>query len=80
MRRLLDAFALATYRMVFFPKVLGHVEVAIVDLFDRLKRNMHSAPAILAEIIRALNACQKNGQGRFFGSTLLFYIWARSHF
>ena len=32
------------------------------------------------EIIRALNACRKSGRGRFFGSALLLYIWARSHF
>ena len=57
----LDAFALAIYGMVFFPRVLEHVKVAVVDLFDRLNKNMHPAPTILAKIIRALNACQKDG-------------------
>ena len=55
----LDAYALAIYGLVLFPRILEHIEVAIVDLFKRLKRNVHLAPTILAEIIRALNACQK---------------------
>ncbi|KAG8496244.1 hypothetical protein CXB51_009063 [Gossypium anomalum] len=32
----IDLFALAIYELIIFPKVLGHIEVAIVDLFERL--------------------------------------------
>ena len=41
---------------------------------------MHLAPAILAEMIRALNAFQKKGQEKFSKSALLLYIWVQSHF
>ena len=58
----LNAFALAIYELVFFPKVLEHVEVAVIELFDQLKWNMHLAPAILAKIIRSLNACRTSGK------------------
>ena len=57
----LDAYALAIYGLVLFPRILGHTEVAIVDLFEQLKRNVYPTPAILAEIIRALNVCRKSG-------------------
>ena len=53
----LDAYALTIYGLVLFPRILGHIEVAVVDLFEWLKRNVHPAPVILVEIILALNAC-----------------------
>ncbi|MBA0772970.1 hypothetical protein Gotri_008278, partial [Gossypium trilobum] len=31
-------FALAIYRLIIFPKFLGHIEVAIVDFFEKLKQ------------------------------------------
>ncbi|MBA0844710.1 hypothetical protein Goarm_023251, partial [Gossypium armourianum] len=39
-RKKVDVFALSIYGLVVFPKALGHVDEAIIDLFDRLdKRN-----------------------------------------
>ncbi|KAL1157300.1 hypothetical protein V6Z11_A08G146600 [Gossypium hirsutum] len=32
----MDLFALAIYGLIVFPKVLGHIEVAVVDFFERL--------------------------------------------
>ncbi|KAL1181395.1 hypothetical protein V6Z11_A02G046000 [Gossypium hirsutum] len=34
----LDLFALAIYGLVVFPRVLGHIEVAVVDFFEKLKQ------------------------------------------
>ncbi|MBA0780203.1 hypothetical protein Gotri_004335 [Gossypium trilobum] len=30
-----DLFALAIYRLIIFPKVLGHIEVAVMDFFKK---------------------------------------------
>ncbi|MFQ6664719.1 hypothetical protein Gotur_031736 [Gossypium turneri] len=44
---------------------LGHVDEAILDLFDRLGKGVMPVPAILAEMFRSLNACRRAGEGRF---------------
>ncbi|KAG8496247.1 hypothetical protein CXB51_009056 [Gossypium anomalum] len=43
----IDLFALAIYGLIVFPKVLGHIEVAVVDFFERLKQGINPVPAIL---------------------------------
>ncbi|KAE8735344.1 No pollen germination related 2 [Hibiscus syriacus] len=75
-----DLFALGIYGMVIFPKVLGYVEAAVVDLFEQLPKKINPASAILAETFRSLNACRRLGGGRFSGCTQLLYVWIRSHF
>ncbi|KAE8691542.1 DNA-repair protein UVH3, putative isoform 1 [Hibiscus syriacus] len=75
-----DLFALGMYGMVIFPKVLGYVEAAVVDLFEQLPKKINPASAILAETFRSVNACRKLGGGRFSGCTQLLYVWVRSHF
>jgi len=78
--RIRDVFALAIYGLIIFPKVPGHIEVAVVDLFSKLGCGINPAPAILAETIRSLSHCKQEGSGRFIGCTPLLYIWLRSHF
>ncbi|KAE8668441.1 hypothetical protein F3Y22_tig00112319pilonHSYRG00027 [Hibiscus syriacus] len=68
------------YGMVIFPKVLGYIEAAVVDLFDQLPKRVNPTSAILTETFRSLNACRKLGGGRFSGCAQLFYVWIRSHF
>ncbi|KAE8654967.1 hypothetical protein F3Y22_tig00117034pilonHSYRG00338 [Hibiscus syriacus] len=75
-----DLFALGIYGMVIFPKVLGYVEAAVVDLFEQLPKKINPVSAILAETFRSLNACRRLGGGRFSGCTQLLYVWIRSHF
>ncbi|KAL1062081.1 hypothetical protein V6Z11_D13G056700 [Gossypium hirsutum] len=36
--RRIDLFALAIYGLVIFPNVLGHIEVAVVDFFKKLRQ------------------------------------------
>ncbi|KAG8480825.1 hypothetical protein CXB51_025311 [Gossypium anomalum] len=36
----MDLFALTIYGLIVFPKVLRHVEVAVVDFFERLKQGI----------------------------------------
>ncbi|KAG8482685.1 hypothetical protein CXB51_024182 [Gossypium anomalum] len=49
-----NLFALAIYGLVISPKVLGHLEVAVVDFFERLKQGINPVPTILAETFRSL--------------------------
>ncbi|MFQ6663702.1 hypothetical protein Gotur_031121 [Gossypium turneri] len=56
-KKKVDVFALSIYGFVIFPRVLGHVDKAISDLFDRLGKGVTTVPTILAETYRSLNAC-----------------------
>ncbi|MBA0787215.1 hypothetical protein Gotri_026166 [Gossypium trilobum] len=33
----IDLFALVIYGLIIFPKVLGHIEVAVMDFFEKLR-------------------------------------------
>ncbi|KAG8490352.1 hypothetical protein CXB51_016091 [Gossypium anomalum] len=41
MLKKVNLFTLAIYGLVIFPKVLGHLEVAVVDFFERLKQGIN---------------------------------------
>ncbi|KAG8480194.1 hypothetical protein CXB51_024932 [Gossypium anomalum] len=75
-----NLFALAIYGLVIFPRVLGHLEVAVFDFFERLKQGINPVPTILAETFRSLNSCRKMGKGRFIGCAQLLNVWMISHF
>ncbi|KAG8489176.1 hypothetical protein CXB51_017217 [Gossypium anomalum] len=79
-KKRVDVLALSIYGMVIFPKVLGHIDETVTDLFDRLGKQNTPVPAILAETIRSLNACQRAGEGKFIGCTQLLLVWFHSHF
>ncbi|EOY17441.1 Uncharacterized protein TCM_036609 [Theobroma cacao] len=74
------AFAMAIYGLVVFSKVLGHVEVSVIDFFDQVTRSINPAPSILAETLRSLNFCRCKREGRFIGCAQLLTIWIKSHF
>ncbi|MBA0575656.1 hypothetical protein Golob_024866 [Gossypium lobatum] len=59
MRKRVDIFALSIYGLVIFPKALGHVDEAVLDLFDKLDKRVTPVLVILAETFRSLNACRK---------------------
>ncbi|KAG8498380.1 hypothetical protein CXB51_007358 [Gossypium anomalum] len=75
-----NLFALAIYGLVIFPRVLGHIEVAVFDFFERLKQGVNPVPTILAETFRSLSTCRRVGKGRFIGCAQLLNIWILSHF
>ncbi|MBA0673530.1 hypothetical protein Goklo_024391, partial [Gossypium klotzschianum] len=64
-KKKVDVFVLSIYGLVIFPRALGHVDEAVLDLFDRLDKGVTPVPAILAETFRTLNACRRAGEGRF---------------
>ncbi|KAG8498174.1 hypothetical protein CXB51_007324 [Gossypium anomalum] len=61
-------------------KVLGHIEVAVMDFFERLRQGINPVPTILAETFRSLNCCRRKGEGCFIGCAQLFNVWILSHF
>ncbi|KAG8500631.1 hypothetical protein CXB51_004478 [Gossypium anomalum] len=75
-----NLFALAIYGLVIFLKVLGHLEVAVFDFFERLKQGVNPVPTILAETFRSLSTCRRVGKGRFIRCAQLLNVWILSHF
>ncbi|MBA0672115.1 hypothetical protein Goklo_028978 [Gossypium klotzschianum] len=66
-KKKVDVFALSIYGLMIFPRALGHVDEAVLDLFDRLGKGVTPILVILAETFRSLNACRRAGEGRFIG-------------
>ncbi|MBA0798604.1 hypothetical protein Gohar_009181 [Gossypium harknessii] len=56
-KKRVNIFALSIYELVIFLKVLGHIDDAVLDLFDRLDKRVTSILVILAETFRSLSAC-----------------------
>ncbi|KAL1091636.1 hypothetical protein V6Z11_D07G171000 [Gossypium hirsutum] len=79
-RKKVDVFTLSIYGLIVFPKVLGHIDEAVTDLFDRLDKGVTPVPVILVETFRSLNACRRTGEGRFIGCAQLLLGWFHSHF
>ncbi|MBA0818475.1 hypothetical protein Gohar_021817 [Gossypium harknessii] len=58
-KKRVDVFALSIYRLGIFPKALGHIDEAILDLFDWLDKRVTPVPIILAKTFRSLSACRR---------------------
>ncbi|KAG8479568.1 hypothetical protein CXB51_029346 [Gossypium anomalum] len=71
MLKRVNLFALAIYGLIVFPKVLGHIEVAVVDFFEKLKQGINPISTILAETFRSLSICKRKWEGRFIGCVQL---------
>ncbi|MBA0752980.1 hypothetical protein Gogos_020884 [Gossypium gossypioides] len=76
----IDLFALAIYGLVIFPKVLSHIEVTVVDFFEKLRQGINPFPTFLAETFRSLSSCKTKREGRFIGCAQLLNAWIFSHF
>ncbi|MBA0880888.1 hypothetical protein Goshw_024171, partial [Gossypium schwendimanii] len=79
-KKKVDVFALSVYGLVVFPKALGYVDEAVIDLFDRLDKRVTPVPTILAETCRSLNESQRAGDGKFIGCAQLLLTWFHNHF
>ncbi|MBA0880170.1 hypothetical protein Goshw_003862 [Gossypium schwendimanii] len=66
-RKKVDVFALSIYGLVIFPRALGQIDEATLDLFDRLDKRVTPVPVSLVETFRSLNVCRRMGEGRFIG-------------
>ncbi|KAA3484950.1 6-phosphofructo-2-kinase/fructose-2,6-bisphosphatase-like protein [Gossypium australe] len=80
MKKRVDVFALSIYRLVVFPKSLGHVDEAVSYLFNRLDKRVTLVPKILAKTFRSLNTFRRAGEERFIRFAQLLLAWFHSHF
>ena len=78
--QVLDVFDLAIYPLIIFPKVPGHVEVAVIDVIEQIAIQANPVPAIVAETLRTLNFYRRNGNGDLVCCIQMLYVWIRSHF
>ncbi|MBA0634863.1 hypothetical protein Godav_029720, partial [Gossypium davidsonii] len=53
-KKKVNIFALSIYGLMIFPRVLGYIDEAVTDLFDRLDKRVTPVPVILAETFRYL--------------------------
>ncbi|MBA0823530.1 hypothetical protein Goarm_020256, partial [Gossypium armourianum] len=65
--KLIKKNELSCVLLIIFPKVLGHIEVTVVDFFENLRQDINPAPTILAETFRSLSSCRKKGERCFIG-------------
>ena len=72
-------FALSIYGLVILPRMLGYIEMAVVDTFEQIQHSSNPSPAILAKTFRSLSYCHRNHEGCFLECAPLLYIWIRSH-
>ncbi|MBA0785771.1 hypothetical protein Gotri_025665, partial [Gossypium trilobum] len=79
-KKRVNVFTLSIYGLVIFSKALGHIDEAVLNLFDQLDKRVTPVPIILAEIFRSLSAYQRAGEGRFIGCAQLLLAWLHSHF
>ncbi|MBA0611392.1 hypothetical protein Godav_012084, partial [Gossypium davidsonii] len=79
-KKRVDVFTLSIYGLVIFPKVLGYIDDAVSDLFDRLDKRVTPVPVVLAETFRFLSTYRRVGEGRFIGCAQLLLVWFYSHF
>ena len=49
------AFALSSYGLVIFSRILGYIEMVVVDTFEQIQHGSNPSLAILAETFRSLN-------------------------
>ena len=68
------ALALSIYWLVIFPRMLGYIEMAVVDTFEQIQHGSNPSAAILAETFRSLNYYRRNQEGHFLGCAPLLYI------
>ncbi|MFQ6661689.1 hypothetical protein Gotur_029759 [Gossypium turneri] len=54
MKKKVDVFALSFYGLVVFPKALGHIDEAVIDLFDRQDKRVTLVPTPLNMVSQSL--------------------------
>ena len=76
----LATLALAVYGLIIFPRVIGHVEMIVIDFFEQVQNHANPSLAIVAKTIRSLNVCHRKLGERFMRCLSILYMWLRSHF
>ena len=76
----LVTLALTIYGLIIFSRVIGHVEVAVIDFFEQVQNHTNPSPAIVVETIRSLNVYRRKSGEHFMGCLPLLYVCLQSHF
>ncbi|MBA0722538.1 hypothetical protein Golax_003208 [Gossypium laxum] len=79
-RKAVDVFALSIYGLVIIPKVLGHVDDAVSNIFNQLDKRVIPVPTILTETFRSLSVYRRVGERRFIGCAQLLLAWFYNQF
>ncbi|MBA0741997.1 hypothetical protein Gogos_015111 [Gossypium gossypioides] len=61
-------------------KTLGHIDDAVLDLFDQLDKKVTPVSVILPKTFISLSAFRRADEGRFIGCAQLLLAWFPSHF
>ena len=76
----LATLALAVYRLIIFPRVIGHVEMIVIDFFEQVQNHANPSLTIVAKTIRSVNVCHRKLGERFMRCLSMLYMWLWSHF
>ena len=76
----LATLTLAIYGLIIFPRVIGHVEIIVIDFFEQVQNHANPSLAIVAETIRSLNVYRRKSSECFMGCLFILYVWLWSHF
>ena len=70
----LATLALSIYGLIIFSRVIGHVEVTVIDLFEQVQNHANPSLAVIVETIRLLNICRRKLGERFMGCLPMLYV------
>ncbi|MBA0647735.1 hypothetical protein Goklo_015568 [Gossypium klotzschianum] len=70
-KKRVDVFVLSIMGLVIFPIVLGHIDYAVSNIFNRLDKRVTPVLTNLAKIFRSLSACWRASEGKFIGCAQL---------
>ncbi|MBA0729400.1 hypothetical protein Golax_004507 [Gossypium laxum] len=62
-KKKVDVFILSIYGLVLFPKILRHVDEAVIDLFDQLEKSVTPFSTILARNLQITECMPESGRG-----------------
>ena len=71
----LATLALSIYELIIFPRVIGHVEMIVIDFFERVRNHANPSLAIVGETIKSLNICRRKSGEHFMGCIPMLYVW-----
>ena len=76
----LATLAFSIYGLIIFPRVIGFMEMTVIDFFEQVQNHANPSLAIVVETIRSLNICRRKSGERFMGCLPMLYVWLQSHF
>ena len=76
----MTTLTLSIYELIIFPRVIGHMEMTMIDFFEQVQNHANPSLAIVAETITFLNICRRKSDELFMGCRPMLYVLLQSHF